>query len=84
MPGYHRAELSAEVRAEGEDAAAAALRAGGETGLAHEAGPDAALLAGGREEVLAALPAVLAAALDAGAHRVDVRLEAEGEAERFG
>jgi uncharacterized protein YqgV (UPF0045/DUF77 family) len=91
MPGYHRAEISAELsvtpstggreppRAQEE----AARKAASESGLAHEGGPGSTLLAGNRDEVLAAAVQVVAAALDAGAHRVQVKFEASGDAPRF-
>lgn len=69
------AELTAEYRIDGpEEAIAAALDVAGPTGLAREAGPGATALTGAREPVLRALEAVVTAALDAGAHEVDVRL----------
>ena len=91
MPGYNRAELSAEITVvpspDGRESphaqAEAARRAAGASGLAHEAGPDATLLAGGRAEVLEALRAVIDASLDAGAHIVEVKVEAQGDARRF-
>jgi uncharacterized protein YqgV (UPF0045/DUF77 family) len=91
MPGYNRAELSAEITVvpspDGRESphaqVEAARRAAGASGLAHEAGPDATLLAGGRAEVLEALRAVIDASLDAGAHIVEVKVEAQGDARRF-
>jgi uncharacterized protein YqgV (UPF0045/DUF77 family) len=68
------AELSVTVSGD------AARRAAAATGLAHDAGPDATLLAGPRGEVLAALVTVVEAALDEGARRLDVRIEAPTEA----
>ena len=69
------AELTAEYEIEGPDEAAAAARAvAGPSGLAREAGPGVMALIGSRAEVLATLDAVVAAALDAGAHEIDVRL----------
>jgi hypothetical protein len=41
------------------------------------------VLAGGRSEVLEAMLKVVEASLDAGAHAVQVKVEAEGDAERF-
>ncbi len=41
------------------------------------------MLAGGRSEVLEAVLKVIEASLDAGAHAVQVRVEAEGDAARF-
>jgi uncharacterized protein YqgV (UPF0045/DUF77 family) len=92
MPAYNRAELSAELtvvsspRAERppREQVEAAVEAAGATGLAHEASPDSTVLAGGREEVLAAVLEVLEAALDAGAREVRVKVEAERDAAHFG
>ncbi len=91
MPGYYRAELSAELKVVPSSQAErspqgqteAARRAAGETGLAHEAGPETIVLAGGRSEVLAAMARVIEASLDAGARIVEVKVEAEGDAPRF-
>ena len=91
MPGYHRAQVSAELtvvpswdgreppRAQIE----AAARAAGASGLAHESGPGSTLLAGSRAEVLEAMRAVIEASLDAGAHIVHVKVEATEDASRF-
>ena len=92
MPGYERAELTVELKVIPSSAAeippreqvAAATSAASDSGLAREAGPGVTALAGGRREVLEASLKVMEAALDAGAHAVEVRVEAEGEAERFG
>lgn len=92
MPGYERAELTAELKvlpsSEAErsprEQIEAAKRAAAESGMAHEAGPETTVLAGGRREVLEATLRVIEAALDAGAHAVEVKVEAEGESERFG
>lgn len=90
MPGYDRAEITAEfkVLASGEDESRAqteaAKTAAGESGLAREAGPDSIMLAGARREVFEALAQTIEAALDAGARGVEVKVEAEGDAERFG
>jgi hypothetical protein len=74
------AELTVQLTFDGPEAAKAAARAAAApSGLAREAGPDATLLAGPRAEVLAVLADALAAALKAGAHTVDVRLEAPTE-----
>ena len=71
------AELSVQLTIDGPDAAREAGRAAAApSGLAREAGPDETLLAGGRAEVLAALIDALAAALEAGAEHIRVRLEA--------
>jgi uncharacterized protein YqgV (UPF0045/DUF77 family) len=92
VPAYERSELTAELSvvpsSEAEspprEQVEAAKRAAAESGLAREAGPEVTALAGGRGEVLQASLKVIKAALDAGAHAVEVRVEAEGEAERFG
>jgi uncharacterized protein YqgV (UPF0045/DUF77 family) len=74
------AELSAHFTIAGPDEAADAARAVADpSGIAHEAGPGETLLGGSRAEVLATLGDVVRAALDAGAHRIDVRLEAPTE-----
>ena len=89
MPGYERAELTAELKVlpSGEDGPRdqieAAKAAAGETGLAHEAGPETMVLAGGRWEVLEAATRVVEAALDAGAGGVELKIEAQGDAPRF-
>lgn len=92
MPGYERAEVSAELKVMTSDQAEnpprkqieAAIEASAETGLANEAGPEAIMLSGGRKEVLEAAMRVLGAALDAGAKAVEVRVESEADAGRFG
>ncbi len=92
MPGYERAEFSAELKvlpsSEAErsprEQIEAAKWAAAESGMAREAGPETTVLAGGRKEVLEAALRVIEAALDAGAHAVEVKVEAEGESERFG
>ncbi|CAN5470521.1 MAG: hypothetical protein M3494_00090 [Actinomycetota bacterium] len=92
MPGYYRAELSAEMKITPSPGAEkspteqteAAREAAGDTGLAHEAGPETVVLAGSREEVLAAMSKVIEASLDAGARTVEIKVEAEGDAPRFG
>ena len=92
MPGYERAPVSAELKvvtSDGggtspEDQVAAAKEAAGASGLAHEAGPETMILTGGRGEVLQATIEVIEAALDAGAKTVEVKVEAEAEADRFG
>ena len=91
MPGYNRAELSAELTIvpsrEAEESPQsqieAAKEAASDSGLAHEAGPETTVLSGRRSEVLEAMRKVIEASLDAGAHAVQVKLEAEGDAERF-
>ena len=91
MPVYERAQLSAELEVvtspEAErsprDQVEAAKAAASESGLAREAGPETTVLAGGREEVRQATMRVIEAALDAGAHAVSVKVEAEGDAPRF-
>jgi uncharacterized protein YqgV (UPF0045/DUF77 family) len=91
MPGYHRAQVSAELTIvpswDGEQPPRAQIeaaeRAAGESGLAHESGPGSTLLAGGRAEVLQAAMKVIDASLDAGAHIVQVKVEAAPDAPRF-
>ena len=91
MPGYNRAELSAELTIvpsrEAEESPQAqieaAKQAASDSGLAHEAGPETTVLAGERSEVLEAVRKVIETSLDAGAHAVQVRVEAEGDAARF-
>ena len=74
------AELTARFTVDGPEAAHAAARgAAGPSGIAHDAGPGATLLSGSRDRVLATLADVVTAALDAGAHAFDVRLEAPTE-----
>jgi hypothetical protein len=74
------AELSAHFTVAGPSAALeAAASVAAPSGIAHEAGPGETLLAGSRAHVLATLGDVVAAALDAHAHRIDVRLEAPTE-----
>jgi uncharacterized protein YqgV (UPF0045/DUF77 family) len=92
MPGYNRAELSAELKivpsSRAEKSPREQVEAGMETasatGLAHEAGPGSTVLAGRRKEVIEAVIKVIEASLDAGAHIVQVKVEAEGDAGRFG
>ena len=91
MPGYKRAELSAELTIapsrEAEESPQAqieaAKQAASDSGLAYEAGPETTVLAGVRSEVLEAVLKVIETSLDAGARAVQVRVEAEGDAERF-
>jgi hypothetical protein len=74
------AELTAEYSIEGpQEALAAALDVAAPSGLAREAGPGVTALSGSRPEVLDALRDVVMAALDAGAWRLDVRLEAPAD-----
>ena len=90
MPAFERAELTAELKVlpSGGDGSRgeveAAKAAAGETGLAHEAGPETMVLAGERREVLEAVTRVVEAALDAGAGGAELRIEAQGDAPRFG
>jgi uncharacterized protein YqgV (UPF0045/DUF77 family) len=92
MPGYYRAELTAELMVvpstEAErsprEQIEAAQQAASDSGLAHESGPGSTVLAGERQEVLEATMKVIEASLDAGAHVVQVKVEAEGDADRFG
>jgi uncharacterized protein YqgV (UPF0045/DUF77 family) len=91
MPGYNRAEISAELTVvtsmEAEksprEQIEAAKQAASDSGLAHEAGPETTVLSGGRSEVLEATRKVVEASLDAGAHVVQVKIEAEGDSARF-
>ena len=86
MPGYNRAEISAELTVvtspeaerSPQEQIEAAMRAASDSGLAHEAGPETTVLSGGRSEVLEATRRVIEASLDAGAHTVEVKVEAEG------
>ena len=86
MPGYNRAEISAELTivtsSEAERSpqqqVEAAKQAASDSGLAHEAGPETTVLSGERSEVLEATRKVIEVSLDAGAHVVEVRIEAEG------
>jgi hypothetical protein len=74
------AELAAHFTIAGPDEAQDAARAvAAPSGIAHEGGPGETLLAGSREQVLATLRDALTAALEAHAHRIDVRLEAPTE-----
>ena len=74
------AELAAHYTIAGPTAAEEAARAvAAPSGIAHEGGPGEMLLAGSRAKVLATLGDVVLAALDAHAHRIDVRLEAPTE-----
>ncbi|CAN5586776.1 hypothetical protein BH24ACT21_BH24ACT21_01920 [soil metagenome] len=92
MPGYERAPVSAELKVVLSDRAEkppqgqikAAKKAAGASGLAREAGPETVMLAGSREEVLQAMMKVVDAALVAGAEAVEVKVEAEADADRFG
>jgi len=91
MPGYNRAELSAELTVvpswEGAESpreqTEAARRAASDSGLAHESGPGSTMLAGTRANVLDAVRRVIDASLDAGAHIVQIKVEAQGDAQRF-
>ena len=75
------AELTARVHDRGARGRAGGGAAGRQpSGLAREAGPGETMLAGERAKVLAALGDTVAAALDAGARGLDVRLEAPTEA----
>jgi hypothetical protein len=74
------AELSAHYTIEGPPEAGEAARAvAAPPGIAHDGGPGETLLSGSRAQVLATLGDVVQAALDAQAHRIDVRLEAPTE-----
>lgn len=90
MPGYGRAPVSVELKVVTSDKAgnpqdqvAAAMRAAGAAGLAHEAGPETTIISGNREEVLQAAKETVEAALDAGARAVEIKVEAEADADRF-
>lgn len=91
MPGYERAEVSAELKVVTSERAETAPRrqietakeAAGASGLANEAGPDTIMLSGGRSEVLEATVKVMEAALGAGADAVEARVEVEGDSDRF-
>ncbi len=89
MPAFERAQLTAELKVlpSGEDdprrQIEAAKTAAGESGLAHEAGPETMVLAGERREVLDAATRVVEAALDAGAGGVELKIEAQEDAPRF-
>jgi len=91
VPAYERAELTAELKvlpsSEAErsprEQVEAAKRAASDSGLAREGGPETTVLTGGRKEVLEATMKTVEAALDAGAHAVEVKVEAERESERF-
>jgi hypothetical protein len=72
------AELTAHFTLEGPDAARRAAREAAAE-LALDAGPGELALSGARAAVLGALDAAIVAALEAGAHRLDVRLEAPQE-----
>ncbi len=89
MPAFERAELTAELKVlssteeASQDHVEAAKKAAGDSGLAHEAGPETMVLAGGRWEVLEAVTRVVEAALDAGAGGVELKIEAQADAPRF-
>jgi uncharacterized protein YqgV (UPF0045/DUF77 family) len=91
VPAYERAELNAELKvvpsetaeASPQEQVEAAKKAAGESGLAHEAGPETTILTGGRREVLEAVTKTVEAALDAGARAVEMKIEAQGEAPSF-
>jgi hypothetical protein len=65
-------------------AAQAARGTASESVLAHESGPGSTVLAGRRQEVLEAMLKVIEASLVSGAHIVQVKVEAEADAGRFG
>jgi uncharacterized protein YqgV (UPF0045/DUF77 family) len=91
VPGYNRAELTAELKVLAssdsertpKEQIEAAREAAGDSGLAREAGPETTALAGERSEVLGAMLKVIEASLDAGAHAVQVNVETEGDSSRF-
>jgi uncharacterized protein YqgV (UPF0045/DUF77 family) len=92
VPGYERAEVNAKMtvlpseRAEKppREQVEAAKTAASDTGLAHEAGPETLVLAGGRREVIEAMMEIIEASLDAGASAVEIKVEAQSDAPRFG
>ena len=94
MPGHKRAELNIELKIvpspRAEKAPQAQIEAGKQAAnasglVAHEAGPDVTTaLAGGRSEVIDALLKVIEASLDAGAHILQVKVEAQEDAGKFG
>lgn len=93
MPGYNRAELNVEFKivpsSRAEKAPREQVRAGtqvaDDSGLAaHESGPDTTELSGSRSEVLETMMKVIEASLDAGAHAVELKVEAQEEAGKFG
>jgi uncharacterized protein YqgV (UPF0045/DUF77 family) len=92
VPGYERAEVSANLtvlpseRAEKppREQVEAAKTAASDTGLAHEAGPETLVLAGGRREVIEAMMEIIEASLDAGVSAVEIKVEAQSDAPRFG
>jgi uncharacterized protein YqgV (UPF0045/DUF77 family) len=92
VPGYNRAEVTAELKVLAssdsektpKEQIEVARQAAGDSGLAREAGPETTALAGERSEVLEAMLEVIEASLDAGAHAVQVKVETEGDSSRFG
>ena len=94
MPGHKRAELNIELKIipsqRAEKAPQAQIEAGKQAAnssglVASEAGPDVTTaLAGGRSEVIDALVKVIDASLDAGAHRLEVKVEAQEDSGKFG
>jgi len=91
MPGYNRVPVSAELTVvpspQGRESPRAQIEAArsaaSASGLAHESGPGSLLLAGGRSEVLEAAFKAIEASLDAGAHIVEVKVQATEDAGRF-
>ena len=74
------AELTAEITVAGPDAARAAARdAAGATGLALDAGPGETMLSGSAPRCSPRSTRSWAPRSDAGAHEVDVRLEAPSQ-----
>jgi hypothetical protein len=72
------AELTAHFKIDGPEEARRAAREAA-AALALDAGPDEIALSGARDAVLGALGDAVVAALDAGAHRFDVKVEAPQE-----
>lgn len=91
MPGYERADITAELRVVTSERAErpprdqieAAKESAGASGLAHESGPETIMLAGYRKEVLQTMMEVTEAALEAGVRAVEIKVEAEAEADKF-
>jgi len=74
------AELSAQLRIAGPpEATERVWWVADPSGIALEGGPNEILLSGSRALVLSTLGDAVAAALDNGAYRIDVRLEAPTE-----
>jgi uncharacterized protein YqgV (UPF0045/DUF77 family) len=91
MPHPHRASFTAEVSITTSNEAAmspgqqldSVRRAAADVGIAHESGPDATLLAGSLDEVLAGVRRMLEAAMRAGVESAAVRMRPGKESPRF-